>query len=84
MSTRSKLRVVLIFSTEDQTWLRVSKTPVPDFFTEHAVTPQRGDGLRVGGRQFIVQGRVWEHDAQGPLLRLLLGDSQAESDTVFG
>jgi hypothetical protein len=43
-----------------------------------------GDALRIGGRQFVVQGRVWEHDGSTPVLRLYLSSGHAESDTVFG
>jgi len=78
------LRIVLSFSVDDQAWLRRSATAVPDFWAGHAVAPQTGDALRIGGRQFIIQARVWEHDAEGPLLRLFVGDSHAQSDTVFG
>ena len=43
-----------------------------------------GDAIRIGGRQFIIQGRVWEHDGGTPVLRLMLSSGHAESDTVFG
>jgi len=78
------LRIVLSFSDEDQTWLRLSSIAVPDFFGSHAVPPAAGDALRIGGRQFVVQARVWEHDGLKPVLRLLLGSGHAQSDTVFG
>ena len=52
------LRIVLSFSPEDQAWLRISSIAVPRFFDDHAVAPATGDALRVGGRQFIVQGRI--------------------------
>ena len=42
------------------------------------------DAIRIAGRQFIVRGRVWEHDGLSPALRLLLSDGGAESDTAFG
>ena len=78
------LRIVLSFSPEDQTWLRLSSIAVPDFFSGHEVAPAAGDALRIGGRQFVVQARVWEHDGLKPVLRLLMGSSHAASDTVFG
>ena len=78
------LRIVLAFSAEDQAWLRLSSIPVPQFFEAHTVAPVAGDALRIGGRQFIVQARIWEHDGLAPTLRLLLSGSHAESDTVFG
>ncbi|MFT3957120.1 MAG: hypothetical protein QM722_22900 [Piscinibacter sp.] len=81
---QQELRIVLSFSHEDQTWLRLSSIQVPRFFDSHAVAPASGDALRIGGRQFIVQGRIWEHDGLQPTLRLLLSSSHAESDTVFG
>jgi hypothetical protein len=78
------LRIVLTFSPEDQTWLRLSSVVVPDFFSGHGVAPAAGDALRIGGRQFVVQARVWEHDGLKPALRLLMGSGHAASDTVFG
>ena len=78
------LRIVLSFSPEDQAWLRISSIAVPRFFDDHNVAPATGDALRIGGRQFMVQGRIWEHDGMRPTLRLLLSSGHAESDTVFG
>ena len=78
------LRTVLSFSTDDQAWLRISKITVPKFWTGHSVLPAQGDLLRIAGRQFLVQARVWEHDADGPLLRIFVGNAHAQSDTVFG
>lgn len=78
------LRIVLSFNTDDQAWLRRSSTPVPSFWSGHPVAPAAGDVLRIGGRQFEVQARVWEHDGATPVLRLYLGSGHAESDTVFG
>ena len=78
------LRIVLNFNPDDQAWLRRSQLAVPPFFEGHAVMPAQGDVLRIHGRQFEVQGRVWEHDAEGPQLRVFLGDAHAQSDTVFG
>lgn len=78
------LRYALSFAPDDQAWLRRGQIPVPPFFQGHAVAPLQGDVLRIAGRQFEVQGRVWEHDADGPLLRLFLSNAHAQSDTVFG
>ena len=78
------LRIVLTFSIEDQAWVRRSSIVVPKFWQGHAVAPATGDALRIGGRQFTVQGRLWEHDGSTPVLRLLLSSGHAESDTVFG
>lgn len=78
------LRIALSFPAEDQAWLRLSSIAVPKFFEGHAVAPATGDALRIGGRQFIVQARIWENDGMGTTLRLLLSGSHAESDTVFG
>ena len=78
------LRTVLSFSPDDQTWLRVSRITVPKFWAGHSVPPAQGDVLRIAGRQFLVQARVWEHDADGPLLRIFVGSAHAQSDTVFG
>ena len=46
--------------------------------------PAQGDVVRIGGRQFLIQGRAWEHDGQVTLLRLFVGNAHAQSDTVFG
>jgi hypothetical protein len=81
---RQGLRIVLAFPHDDQGWIRRSSISVPQFWEGHTVAPQSGDVLRVGGRQFLVQGRAWEHDGDGPLLRVFLSASHAESDTVFG
>ena len=78
------LRIVPTFSLDDQAWIRRSSTVVPKFWAGHSVAPQVGDALRVGGRQFTVRARVWEHDGGTPILRLFLGSGMAESDTVFG
>jgi len=78
------LRIVTTFSPDDQAWLRRSGIAVPKYWDGHSTAPLTGDALRAGGRQFIVQARIWEHDDTGPLLRLLLSSGHAESDTVFG
>lgn len=78
------LRIVPTFTPDDQAWLRRASITVPKYWAGHGVAPQTGDALRLGGRQFIVQGRVWEHDGMAPLLRLFLSSGHAESDTVFG
>ena len=78
------LRIVMTFSPDDQAWLRRSAIVVPKYWEGHTLAPQTGDALRLGGRQFIVQARIWEHDGTSPLLRLLLSSGHAESDTVFG
>ena len=78
------LRIVPTFSLDDQAWLRRASVTVPRFWAGHGVAPQAGDILRLGGRQFTIEGRVWEHDGNGAILRLFLGSGRAESDTVFG
>ena len=78
------LRIVPVFSMDDQAWMRRSSLTMPKFWQGHTVAPLVGDVLRIGGRQFEVQGRVWEQDGNGPLLRLFLSSGHAESDTVFG
>lgn len=81
---QQNLRIVPTFTPDDQAWLRRASITVPKYWAGHAVAPQTGDALRLGGRQFIVQGRAWEHDGMAPLLRLFLSSGHAESDTVFG
>ncbi|MGV3726701.1 hypothetical protein [Hydrogenophaga sp.] len=83
MST-TPLRTVLVFSAEDQAWIRRTPIAIPPFWDGHAVPPAKGDLVRLGGRQFLIRGRVWEHDAEGPVLKLYVGDAQAPSDTTFG
>ena len=78
------LRILLSFSMDDQGWIRRSSISVPKFWQGHTVAPVLGDALRIGGRQFIVQGRAWEHDGSTPVLRLFLSSGHAESDTIFG
>jgi hypothetical protein len=84
MNPTSPLRIALVFSADDQAWMRLNRIAVPDFWAGHSVPPAQGDVLRVAGRQFEIEARVWEHDADGPLLRLFIGDAHAQSDTVFG
>ena len=78
------LKIILAFSLDDQAWIRRSSIVVPKYWAGHAVAPAAGDALRIGGRQFVVQGRVWEHDGSTPVPRLYLSSGHAESDTVFG
>ena len=81
---QQNIRIVLEFTPEDRTWIRVNKVDVPAFWKDHQVAPLLGDVIRVGGRQFVIAGRVWEHDGAGTLLRLFIGSSHAQSDTIFG
>lgn len=78
------LRVQLIFSAEDQAWLRRSSITVPAYWEGSDTLPVVGDAIRLAGRQFVVRGRVWEHDGASPVLRVVLSDGGAESDTAFG
>lgn len=78
------IRIVLNFNADDQAWIRRERIAVPDFWGHHAVPPMQGDVLRIGGRQFVVEARVWEHDGDGTVLRLFVGGAHAQSDTVFG
>lgn len=84
MNPAPVLRTVLVFSTEDQMWMRRNSIVVPAFWMGHHMSPAKGDLVRVGGRQFLIRGRVWEHDGQGSVLKLYMGDAQANSDTSFG
>ena len=78
------LRFALVFSPEDQNWIRRTGVSVPDYWRGHGVAPHVGDVFRLGGRQFTIQGRLWEHDGDTPVLRLFVGSAHAESDSVFG
>ena len=73
-----------MFTTDDQAWLRREGIAVPAFWQGHTVSPALGDVLRIGGRQFVIQARVWEHDGTVPVLRLYIGSGHAQSDTAFG
>lgn len=77
-------RIALVFPPDDQTWLRLNGIEVPAFWQGHSAAPARGDVVRIGGRQFVVEARVWEHDRQAAVLRLYLGSGHAQSDTSFG
>jgi hypothetical protein len=78
------IKITLVFTTDDQAWLRREGVAVPLFWQGHTVAPALGDVLRLGGRQFVIQARVWEHDGSVPVLRLYVGDGHAQSDTAFG
>lgn len=82
--SQSTLRIALVFNPEDQTWMRRASLAVPDFWHGHGVAPATGDVFRLGGRQFTVQGRLWEQDGEGTVLRVFVGSAHAESDSVFG
>lgn len=82
--SQQNLRVVLVFGTDDQAWIRRSSIVVPQLWQGHSVPPAQGDVIRIGGRQFLIQGRVWEHDGESAVLRLYVGNAHAQSDTVFG
>ena len=82
--TEQEIKIVPVFATDDQAWIRRDAVPVPAFWHGHAVAPALGDVLRVGGRQFVIEARVWEHDGSVPVLRLFLSGSHAQSDTSFG
>ena len=78
------IRIVPVFTTDDQAWIRREGVSVPPLWQGHTVAPALGDVLRIGGRQFVIQARVWEHDGTVPVLRLYIGSGHAQSDTAFG
>jgi len=78
------LQVSLVFDAEDQAWIRREGIAVPRFWHGHGSAPVVGDVVRFGSRQFVIQARVWEHDGQSPVLRLLVGHAHAPSDTSLG
>ena len=82
--TEQDVRIVLEFTPEDRTWIRITKVDVPRFWQSHSIAPALGDVVRVGGRQFVIDARVWEHDGAATTLRLYLGSGHAQSDTTFG
>lgn len=81
--TQQTLRIVLEFTPEDRAWIRINKVDVPAFWQGHAVPPALGDVVRLGGRQFVIEARVWEQEAAGPALRLYVSSGHAQSDTTF-
>jgi hypothetical protein len=82
--SQENLRIVMEVTPEDRTWMRIGKISVPRFWDGHSMAPSLGDVVRVGGRQFVIDARVWEHDGAAPTLRLYLGSGHAQSDTTFG
>jgi hypothetical protein len=78
------LQVNLVFHPDDQAWIRREAIAVPPFWRDHAVVPVVGDVVRLGGRQFVIEARVWEHDGAAPVLRLFVSDARAQSDTSLG
>ena len=82
--SQQDIQIVPVFTADDQAWIRRTSVEVPKFWRGHTVAPATGDVLRVGGRQFVIEARVWEHDGTMPVLRLFLGSGHARSDTTFG
>jgi hypothetical protein len=78
------LTISLVFNADDQAWIRREGIVVPRFWQGHTMAPAVGDVVRFGGRQFVIQARVWESDASAPVLRLFVSDARAESDTSLG
>jgi hypothetical protein len=78
------LKIILAFSLDDQAWIGALRSSYRSTGRDTASRPPRATRLRIGGRQFTIQGRVWEHDGATPVLRLYLSSGHAESDTVFG
>jgi len=82
--SQQDIQIVMVFTTDDQGWLRRESIEVPKFWRGHSVAPSTGDVVRLGGRQFVIEARVWEHDGTLPVLRLFLSSGHAHSDTTFG
>jgi hypothetical protein len=82
--SQQDIRILLTFSPDDQAWIRRTQVVVPQFWQAHSIAPAQGDVIRIAGRQFLIQARVWEHDGESPVLRLFVGNAHAQSDTVFG
>ena len=77
------LQVSLVFHADDQAWIRREGIVVPRFWHSHTAAPAVGDVVRFGGRQFIIQTRVWESDGEVTVLRLIVSGARAQSDTSF-
>jgi len=82
--SQQELQVSLVFGADDQAWIRREGIAVPRFGDGHTATPMVGDVVRFGGRQFVVEARVWESDGAATVLRLFVGDARAPSDTSLG
>jgi hypothetical protein len=82
--SQQDIQITPVFSADDQAWIRREGIAIPKFWQGHTVAPALGDVLRIGGRQFVIEARVWEHNGTLPVLQLFLGSSQAHSDTTFG
>lgn len=78
------LQIRFVFNADDQAWMRREGIAVPPFWRDHAVAPLVGDVVRFGGRQFVIEARVWEHDGAAPVLRLFVSNARAQSDTTLG
>ena len=78
------IHITMVFTTDDAAWVRRSAIPVPAFWRGHEVAPALGDVLRIGGKQFVIEARVWEHDGTLPVLKLFMSSGRAQSDTRFG
>lgn len=81
--TIETLQIVLHFEEEDKAWTRFAKVDVPNFWHGHSVPPIAGDLVRIGGRQFTINGRIWDHDGGTTLLRIYLASGHVASDSVF-
>jgi hypothetical protein len=84
LMSQQGLQIILVFSTDDQAWMRREGIAVPRFWQGHDTAPLVGDVVRFGGRQFVIRTRVWESDGGATVLKLFVSDARAESDTSFG
>jgi hypothetical protein len=82
--TPTDLKIALVFSSDDQGWIRRGSIEVPKFWQGHSVAPALGDIVRLGGRQFCIEAWVWEYDGVTTVLRLFVSSGRAQSDTSFG
>jgi hypothetical protein len=78
-----QVAIALAFTADDQAWVRREGVALPDFWSQHATAPAVGDVTRIGGRQFVILVRVWEHEGGRPVLKLYLGSGRADTDTSF-
>lgn len=71
-------RVVLVFNTEDQAWIRGPVLTVPDFWQGHGVLPAMGDEFRCGGCQFTIRGRLRAQEGAATVRRVFVGSAHAQ------
>ncbi len=74
------ITITMVFSPEDLADIRARGLTPPKFWDGHLIPPNLHDVIRFGGRQYVVNARVWEHRGQTPELVLYLSDGKTQSN----